>query len=147
MAASASRKVSQGRAILLTLVLLATGAVTLGAWLAAAEAGRRAAETVLDDELRVLARSVSSEIERFRYLPSVIGRDGRIHDVLHDGGKDTVDAANRYLKSVRGDTRADELYVMNLDGLTLAASNHDAGGTTTNTKASCGPESPRTRAP
>ena len=125
MAASASRKVSQGRAILLTLVLLATGAVTLGAWLAAAEAGRRAAETVLDDELRVLARSVSSEIERFRYLPSVIGRDGRIHDVLHDGGKDTVDAANRYLKSVRGDTRADELYVMNLDGLTLAASNHD----------------------
>lgn len=117
--------VAKVRGILLALVLLAAAVVTFIAWLAADEAGRRRAEAMLDDELRVLARSISSEIERFRYLPTVIGRDGRIHEALLGGTAASIDAANAYLKAVRKDSGADELYVMNADGLTLAASNHD----------------------
>jgi two-component system C4-dicarboxylate transport sensor histidine kinase DctB len=72
----------------------------------------------------VLKRSVESEIERFRYLPAVVARDGRIRAALADGTPDKLLAADRYLLSVRNDSRADALYVMKPDGLTIAASNY-----------------------
>ncbi|QDZ00665.1 sensor histidine kinase [Nitratireductor mangrovi] len=113
-----------GRITILAAIALAIAAATLSAWLAASETGRRGLQTTLDDELQVLARSVESEIERFRYLPAVVGRDGRIVAAL-TGGTGAAAGANRYLAEVRDDTRADELYVMTPDGLTVAASNHD----------------------
>ena len=100
-------------------------AATVLVWLAAAQTGRQRAERDLRDELNVLRRSVQSEIERFRYLPAVVGREGRIRTALAGRTPQAVAAANRYLKQVRSDSGADELYVMTRDGLTIAASNYD----------------------
>lgn len=111
------------RGAVLAALALSTVVATLLVWLAAMEAGRRSAALALDDELRVLVRSVDAEIERFRYLPAVVGRDGRIRAAL-EGANDDVERANSYLTSVRADSGADELYVMRPDGLTVAASNH-----------------------
>ena len=104
---------------------MATAAATVLVWLAAAQTGRQRAGRSLKDELHVLSRSVESEVERFRYLPAVVGREGRIRAALTAGTPQSVAAANRYLKQVRADSGADELYVMTGSGLTIAASNYD----------------------
>lgn len=112
------------RGTVLAALALATIVATVLAWYAALETGRRNASAALDDELRVLARSVDTEIERFRYLPAVVGRDGRIRAALDGGNAAEVARANEYLTAVRTVSHADELYVMRPDGLTIAASNH-----------------------
>ena len=108
----------------LAAFVLLIGAATAAAWLWSLETGTRHAGGALDEELAVHARAVESEIERFRYLPAVIGRDGRILAALRNRAPDPVAAANRYLTEVRVVSGADELYVMAPDGLTIAASNH-----------------------
>lgn len=110
------------RSLILAVVALVTAAAAVAAWFTAVEAGSRTAETALDHELQVIASSLESEIERYRYLPAVIGRDGRVVAALVSAGN--VAAANRYLEEVRTDSGADELYVMTPDGLTVAASNY-----------------------
>lgn len=108
----------------LALVAAVTALTTVVVWVGATEAGKRRLLTQMDSELAVLVRSVDSEIERFRYLPSVIARDGRIRAALASRSPKDIAAANAYLFEVRADSHADELYVMTADGLTVAASNH-----------------------
>jgi two-component system C4-dicarboxylate transport sensor histidine kinase DctB len=112
----------RGSAVLVA-VLAATALATALAWFGAMEAGKRRLLGQMESELAVLVRSVDSEIERFRYLPSVIARDGRIRAALASRASADVEAADRYLAEVRADSHADELYVMAADGLTVAASN------------------------
>jgi two-component system C4-dicarboxylate transport sensor histidine kinase DctB len=113
------------RATLLSLGLAATLLVAYAAWLGAMTTGERHARAALDSQIQVLKRSVESVIERFRYLPAVAARDGRIRAALADGSPDHLAAANSYLMAVRNDSHADALYVMTPDGLTIAASNYN----------------------
>lgn len=112
----------RGLVAILALALIAAAASAV--WFVSLETGKRRALAALDDELHVLARTVEGEIERFRYLPAVIARDRRILDVLGSPEPATIERANAYLEAVRTDSGADELYVMKLDGLAVAASNH-----------------------
>lgn len=112
----------RGLVAILALALIAAAASAV--WFISLETGKRRALAALDDELHVLARTVEGEIERFRYLPAVIARDRRILDVLASPEPATIERANAYLEAVRTDSGADELYVMKLDGLAVAASNH-----------------------
>jgi two-component system C4-dicarboxylate transport sensor histidine kinase DctB len=113
------------RATLVSLGLAATVLAAWVVWLGAMRTGESRARAALDSQLEVLKRSVESEIERFRYLPAVVARDGRIRAALAESSPDRVSAADRYLLSVRNDSQADALYVMKPDGLTIAASNFD----------------------
>lgn len=110
--------------VALALAAIVIAVASLAVVFGALEAGKRRATAALDSELSVLSRSIGNEIERFRYLPAVIARDSRISAVLADPGPASVAAANRYLREIRTESQADELYVMALDGKTLAASNH-----------------------
>lgn len=86
--------------------------------------GTAALDGALRDRLTIARHSVTSEVERFRYLPGVIGQDERIAQLLatpHDA--QVVARANAYLESVRDLSGVDELYVLDAAGLTLAASN------------------------
>lgn len=112
----------RGLVAILALALIAAAASAV--WFISLETGKSRALAALDDELHVLARTVEGEIERFRYLPAVIARDRRILDVLASPEPATIERANAYLEAVRTDSGADELYVMKLDGLAVAASNH-----------------------
>lgn len=118
------------RHAMLALVAAATVvAVALGAWHLATLRLLNEAERQVQDRLTISQRSVESEIERFRYLPGVIGQDERIVRLLEqDGGGDTIARANAYLQAVRGMSGADELYVLDLSGMTLAASNWNEPG-------------------
>jgi two-component system C4-dicarboxylate transport sensor histidine kinase DctB len=76
------------------------------------------------EALSLKSRSVVSEIERLRYLPFVLAQDERIQQLLdRGGGAALAGRANLYLETVNRSAGADELYVMNREGLTLAASN------------------------
>jgi len=113
-------------AVLAAAILLAAAA-TLVVWQAAYNTGISRAERALDQRLQLFSRAVESEIEKFRSLAPVLARDARIRALLLEGpaaaaAKATL--ANDYLEAVAADTGADALYVMDAEGLTVAASNH-----------------------
>ncbi|MBD3787798.1 MAG: sensor histidine kinase, partial [Sphingomonadales bacterium] len=94
-------------------------------------AGLAALDQRLADRLTVTRHSVVSEIERFRYLPSVVGRDARILALLAAGPEDDAARmvpANLYLEAVRALSAVDELYLLDAQGRTVAASNWNRPG-------------------
>jgi two-component system C4-dicarboxylate transport sensor histidine kinase DctB len=111
------------------LTVLAVAGVALGCWRLAYIRQFGEVERQVQDRLTINLRSVESEIERFRYLPDVIGQDGRVVATLRQpGSPGLADAANAYLQAVRGMSGADELYVLNQSGMTIAASNWNEPG-------------------
>jgi two-component system C4-dicarboxylate transport sensor histidine kinase DctB len=78
------------------------------------------------ERLTLYRETILRELEKHRYLPYIVARDPRAVGVLAD--PDQVASANRFLKDLAATTGADALYVMNADGLTVAASNFDTAG-------------------
>ncbi|HPE26155.1 MAG TPA: sensor histidine kinase, partial [Albidovulum sp.] len=78
----------------------------------------------LDRSLILSARAVDTEIERLRSLPDVAAEDARIRAaVAAPDDPKIIDTANRYLEAVARHTGADQLYLMDASGLTIASSN------------------------
>lgn len=81
----------------------------------------------LDDELQrrlTLTRAaVTTQIERYRYLPDVIAQDARVSELLAAAPGGSTEAANRYLRAARDLSGVDELYLLDVRGRALAASN------------------------
>ena len=115
--------------VLVLVAVLAVAVLAGSTWWLAKRHGLERLESGLRDRLTINLRSVETEIERFRYLPDVISQDERILRLLAEGGGlGDVPLANAYLQAVRGMSGADELYVLDLTGETLAASNWNEDG-------------------
>jgi two-component system C4-dicarboxylate transport sensor histidine kinase DctB len=108
------------------LVIAALLSVAVG-W-AALENGKTRTAAQLQDRLTIALRSVESEVERFRYLAGVVGEDARIAAMLASASADIERRTNLYLQSVRERSGADEIYLLDLSGTTLAASNWNEAG-------------------
>ncbi len=80
----------------------------------------------LDQSLVLTSRAVEAEIDRFRALPDVAGEDARIRAALIDAR--ALGEANRYLETVAGHAGASELFLINGEGRTIAASNWNRPG-------------------
>lgn len=104
-------------------MLLASAVLCLVVWQAALRRGVQRIETELGDRLTVSVRAVESEIERFRYLPAVAAQDARIPLLLQAPGAGAAAAANRYLETLRRLSGVDQIYLLDRNGVTLAASN------------------------
>ncbi|PCD76194.1 ATP-binding protein [Pseudothioclava arenosa] len=96
--------------------------------LAAGALAWRAALADIDERLYqsliLTLRSLETEIDRFRYLPKVTGEDARIRAAIQlPFDPAAIAAANRYLERVTELAGASHLYLMDAEGLTLAASN------------------------
>jgi two-component system C4-dicarboxylate transport sensor histidine kinase DctB len=102
--------------------------VASASWAVAHRQGVERLRSLVHDRLTVNLHAVESEIERFRYLPSVISKDQRIIELLVAKDEDGVRIANDYLQVVRSMSGADEIYVVDLSGRTLAASNWNEAG-------------------
>lgn len=113
-----------GRAALLPL--LAALAVAACAWLLAERWATAALRESLDRSLVLTARAVEAEIDRFRALPDVAGEDARIRAALTDPR--ALDDANRYLQTVADHAGAAELFLIDAEGRTIAASNWNRPG-------------------
>lgn len=99
--------------------------LAMAAYLFAHEAGMDRLAGQLRDRLTLSQRAVESEIERFAYLPQVLGEDNRVLGLLAQPSADRVDQVNAYLTSVAEHAQADVVYLIDRNGLTLAASNWD----------------------
>lgn len=105
------------------LIALAVAALVGGiAWQNALNAARGE----LDQSLVLTARAVETEIERLRALPAVAAEDARIQGVL--AGTGSVRDANIYLEAVAVHAQADELFLIDATGQTIAASNWNRPG-------------------
>ena len=109
-------------------ILAVAGLLSVAVWWAALENGKARVAAELQDRLTITLRSVESEVERFRYLAGVVGEDARIIAMLTASGAETEQRTNRYLQSVRALSGADEIYLLDPAGTTLAASNWDEPG-------------------
>lgn len=106
----------------LLAALLATGL----AWVLAGQIITAQLREELDQTLLLTSRAVQAEIDRFRALPDVAGEDARIHAALSDPS--ALDRANRYLQTVSSHAGAAELFLIDDQGLTIAASNYAQPG-------------------
>ncbi|MEW6642705.1 MAG: cache domain-containing protein [Pseudomonadota bacterium] len=68
---------------------------------------------------------LQSEIEKQRTLPFVLAQDPDVQHALSTPTPERVAALNQKLASLSSGTRAAVIYLINADGLTIAASNHD----------------------
>ena len=111
------------RAVWLLLILLslfAAVAAGIGAW----QVTTRSLAQRLDSSLVLTARTIDSEIERFRYLPSLTLEDPRVRAAVSnpvDAG--TTETANRALAVAAHQSGADELFLLDAGGTALASSN------------------------
>ena len=81
-----------------------------------------AAQQTGRNEARIIAASLNSELEKFSLVPLVLARDPQVRALL-TGTADDVASLNRRLEELARQTNAAAIYLMNEDGLTLAASN------------------------
>ncbi|MEI4472630.1 sensor histidine kinase [Frigidibacter sp. MR17.24] len=114
------------RAGALALVMLGT---SLGAYHLAQRIGLARLDRLLADRLTVTRHAVTTEVERLAYLPAALGLDARVAGLLAAPADRMRQAeANRYLETLRNLSGADEVYVLDPAGRTVAASNWNEPG-------------------
>ncbi|MEZ5718058.1 MAG: ATP-binding protein [Burkholderiaceae bacterium] len=85
-------------------------------------AAQQAAATV-----QLQARDLRSSVEKFEHLPSLVGAERTLSDLLRTPeDRVLVDQANRYLAFAKARTDVAAVYLIDLHGRTLAASNWES---------------------
>jgi two-component system C4-dicarboxylate transport sensor histidine kinase DctB len=95
-------------------------------WLLAQSLALGAARNELDQTLLLTTRAVEAEVDRLRALPAVAAEDARIRAAL--AGTGPLQDANIYLETVAAHAGADELFLIDAQGETIAASNWNSPG-------------------
>lgn len=113
------------RSLRIPVTLVVMAVLTLGVMILARQTGLARLDGALADRLTLTRHAVTTQIGRYDYLPLVMAQDSRILAVLEGG---SVDRANAYLHDIRELSGADEVYLLNPQGVTLAASNHAEPG-------------------
>jgi len=96
------------------------------AWFVALSLATGKARQELDQTLLLTIRAVEAEIDRLRALPAVAAEDARIQGAL--AGTGPLLDANIYLETVAAHSGADELFLLDATGKTVAASNWNQPG-------------------
>ncbi|MGB3338913.1 MAG: ATP-binding protein [Devosia sp.] len=74
--------------------------------------------------LQIFDRTLEANIERFHYLPAAIAQSAEIRALLENpDDEDLLEGANGYLSRLNSTAVSDELFVVNTDGQSVAASN------------------------
>lgn len=112
-------KAAMTSALMAGVILLLAAGAALWAWL-------WTARTIVDsarDRLALYETSLDAAVERFRYLPEFMALTEPVRALLDAPDAARADEANAHLLRIARSAGADVLFVMNADGLTLAASN------------------------
>ncbi len=102
------------------------GICAVAVWFVVQNIALVTARTELDQTLLLTKRAVEAEVERLRSLPAVAAEDMRVRDAL--AGTGSLQAANVYLETVTAHTQAGDLFLINAQGDTIAASNWNRPG-------------------
>lgn len=113
------------RSLRLPVTLIVMAVLSLAVMMLARQTGLARLDAALADRLTLTRHAVTTQIGRYVYLPSVVARDARVLAALEG---DDVGPANAYLREIRELSGADEVFLLNPAGVTLAASNHAEPG-------------------
>lgn len=112
--------------LLLAMCLAATAFLVRAV---AVDYGARDVSRTAQERLRLISATLSTSIERFRYLPDVVARSREIEDLFRRSATPEQGlAANQLLKRISDASGAMALFVTDKTGLTIAASNFDSPG-------------------
>lgn len=84
----------------------------------------REARAHADTRLALYTSSLEGALERFTYLPGLLARQPLMRAALHDASGPLDAQVNAHLQRVAARSGAQAIYLMNDQGLTVAASNH-----------------------
>ena len=110
---------------LLRSILIAGVAFGL-AWIAAHNTAVSTARQKLDQTLLLTTRAVDAEVDRLRALPNIAAQDVRVRAAIAGTGPRSV--VNSYLATIADQAGADQLYLIDASGETIAASNWNSTG-------------------
>lgn len=114
------------RAMIGAVLLAAIAAAGWLTYILALHAGFVRMEREANDRLTLIASTFDATVARFRYLPAVLSLADPIRVLYRDPQNPVAAvAADRYLQSLNQKAGAAELYVLDGNGLALAASNFD----------------------
>ncbi len=67
---------------------------------------------------------LESQLSKYKFIPQLVAKNALLVELLRDTGNDSlVDVVNLFLEEINAITGASDTYLMDKDGLTLAASN------------------------
>jgi two-component system, NtrC family, C4-dicarboxylate transport sensor histidine kinase DctB len=104
------------------LLLAALGLLTIDRTMRASALDE--AENAAQNEAAILAAGLESELDKFSLVPLVLARDPQVQSLMA-GDRTQQRGLNQRLQQIATQTGAAVIYLMNRDGLTLAASNWD----------------------
>ncbi|WP_206950804.1 sensor histidine kinase [Trinickia acidisoli] len=103
--------------------------VAVGAWTAYHYAERAETSAIIEraaHRLDIDESTLKGELTRYDYLPALLSLNPDIAELLrHPADAALIARVNRYLEDVTTDSQAAAIYVLDLNGTTLAASNWD----------------------
>ncbi len=76
-------------------------------------------------ELNLVAKELRDDVEKFSYLPLVMAKTGQVQDALLDPSTLDHHTLNQHLQYVNSVAETEDLYLINAEGLAIAASNWD----------------------
>jgi len=78
-----------------------------------------------ENVLQLAASTLSGQLDRFERLPALIAGQPIVQNLVADPENNALVAeANAYLAQIQSQLDASDVYLMSIDGLTIAASNH-----------------------
>lgn len=110
------------RKSLVVLFILLTTAVGLVSREVTYRQAEREVLAIADNRITIYSATLRSAMERLSHLPETAAIHPSVTGAL--SGTGNIEAANRYLAAVNESAGAAALYLMNPDGITIAASNH-----------------------
>lgn len=76
------------------------------------------------EQLNQLASVLESAIAKYQHMPTLLAANDRVKKALRDGLESDINQLNRELEQINRITEASDSYVLNAEGLTIAASNY-----------------------
>lgn len=120
-----SLTITKSRLFLLYFVVVASALVAI--W-QGGEALRtqqiRDLKTDSTEQLDQLANVLESAIAKYQHMPTLLAANDRVRKALRDGLESDINQLNRELEQINRITEALDSYIINPDGLTIAASNY-----------------------
>jgi len=110
--------------IYITILLLA---MTVTLYSAGHLTYRKGLQKLADEgsaQLELHITYLSGLLEKYESLPELLANDKRlVNYLMNPGGRERIDALNKYLETINNISDASDTYLMDQEGLTIAASN------------------------
>ncbi|BFM50732.1 ATP-binding protein [Marinomonas sp. THO17] len=79
-----------------------------------------------EEQLAQLANVIENAIAKYQHMPTLLATNGRVKKALRDGFYNDISQLNLELEQINRITEASDSYILNKDGLTIAASNYQS---------------------